>query len=57
MRWARNDPKLDPATIEVVKRVLAMSPKRNEELKVGRAPKAKKRGTKGRAVAAKPRDA
>lgn len=54
---ATRKPKLDAATIEVVKRVLELPPKRNEELKVGREPKGKKRSLKGRASASKPKDA
>ena len=43
-----NFQKLDPATLGVVKRVLAMPPKQNKEIKVGRPEKGKKRGPKGR---------
>jgi hypothetical protein len=49
--------KLDPATLDVVKRVLAMPPKKNEELKVGRPQGNKRRGPKGRASSSKPRGA
>jgi hypothetical protein len=50
-------PKLDPATLDVVKRVLAMPPKQNKDLKVGRPPKEKKRDPKGRASSSKLPDA
>lgn len=46
---------LDPATQSIVKRVLAMPPKRHDEMKVGRpAGKKKERGPKGRAASSKP---
>ena len=48
-------PKLDAATLDVLKRVLAMPPKHHEDMKVGRAtPKKKKRGAKARASFSKP---
>lgn len=48
-------PRLDPATVAVAKRVLAMPPKQNAELKVGRAggPKKKDGDAKGPAFSAK----
>jgi hypothetical protein len=48
---------LDENTVNVMKRVLAMPPKRHEEMKVGRIVGTKKRGPKDRAVSAKPRTA
>lgn len=48
-------PKLDPATLDVVKRVLSLPPKQNKDLKVGRS--RKRRGSKGRASSSKPPDA
>ncbi len=48
-------PKLDAATLDVVKRVLALPPKQNKDLKVGRPEKARK--PKGRAASSKPSDA
>ncbi len=47
--------KLDPATVAVAKRVLAMPPKRNKDLKVGRDEG--KRKVKDRAASSKPRSA
>lgn len=47
-------PKLDKATVDVVKAVLAMPPKHHDEMKVGRAPKKKEAAPKGRASSAKP---
>ena len=52
-----NASKLDPATLDVVNRVLAMPPKKNEELKVGRPRSKKKRDPKGRASSSKPHSA
>ncbi len=50
-------PDLDDATVNIMKRLLAMPPKPHDDMKVGR-PKAKKRAaTKGRAASAKPRTA
>jgi hypothetical protein len=46
---------LDPATQDIVKRVLAMPPKRHDEMKVGRPEKKKKRGPKDRASSSKRR--
>jgi hypothetical protein len=48
---------LDPATVNLVKRVLAMPPKPHEEMKVGRPANKKKRGPKARAASAKRRTA
>lgn len=48
---------LDPATVNLVKRVLAMPPKPHDEMKVGRPEKKKKRGPKARAASSKPRTA
>jgi hypothetical protein len=50
-------PDLDPGTVQIVKRLLAMPPKRHDEMKVGRPANKKKRGTKGRASSAKRRTA
>jgi hypothetical protein len=47
-------PKLDPATVKVVKQVLAMPPKHQQDMKVGRAARKKKRGPKDRASSSKP---
>lgn len=44
---------LDEATIKVMKQVLAMLPKQNKELKVGRKANKKKRGSKVRASSSK----
>ncbi len=52
-----NASKLDPATLDVMKRVLAMPPKKNEDLKVGRPQDKKRRDPKGRASSSKPRSA
>jgi hypothetical protein len=49
-------PKLDAATLDVVKRVLALPPKQNKDLRVGR-PEPEKRKPKGRASSSKPRTA
>jgi hypothetical protein len=49
--------KLDAATVQVMKKVLAMPPKLHEDMKVGRPLQSKKRGSKGRASCAKPRTA
>ena len=50
-------PDLDAATVNILKRMLAMPPKPHDDMKVGR-PKAKKgAATKGRAASAKPRTA
>ena len=46
-------PKLDAATLDVVKRVLALPPKQNKDLKVGR-PETKKHKPKDRASSSKP---
>ncbi len=55
---AKKTRELDAATLEVVKRVLAMPPKQNEELKLGRPPKRrKKRNAKSRDASSKPRNA
>lgn len=48
---------LDAATVRVMKQVLAMPPKRHEEMKIGRPANKKKRGPKDRASSAKPRTA
>jgi hypothetical protein len=53
MKEKNNTPKLDPSTLDVVKRVLATPPKKNEDLKVGR--KKKRRGAKDRAASSKRR--
>lgn len=47
-------PILDPVTVAVAQRVLAMPPKHNADLKVGRK---KKRSVKDRAASSKPRNA
>jgi hypothetical protein len=44
-------PKLDAATVEVIKRVLALPPKHHDEMKVGRPPRKKKRGRSKKAAA------
>lgn len=49
-------PKLDAATLDVVKRVLALPPKQNKDLKVGQS-ETKKRTPKPRASSSKPRTA
>lgn len=38
-------PKLDPTTLDVVKRVLALPPKQNKDLKVGKIPRVRPKGT------------
>jgi hypothetical protein len=48
---------LDAATVNVVKRMLAMPPKLHEEMKIGRPSNKKKRGPKDRASSAKRRNA
>ncbi len=48
---------LDDATVRVMKQVLAMPPKRHDEMKVGRPKKKKKRGPKDRASSSKRRSA
>jgi hypothetical protein len=48
---------LDPATVNLVKRVLAMPPKHHDEMKVGRPASKKKRGPKARASSSKRRSA
>ena len=50
-------PKLDKATITLMKRVLNMPPKVHEDMKVGGSEKKKKRGPKSRASSAKRRSA
>lgn len=51
-------PKLDEATVKVLKRMLAMPPKPHDQMKVGRpSPAKKKRAPKGRASSAKTRSA
>jgi hypothetical protein len=47
------EPKLDPATLQVLKKMLATPPKPHEDMKVGRPANSKKRGSKGRASSAK----
>jgi hypothetical protein len=54
---AAKKPKLDEATLKIVRQVLAMPPKHNVDLKLGRPAKKKKRGPKGRASSAKQRSA
>ena len=49
--------KLDADTIRVMQQVLAMPPKRHDEMKVGRPAQSKKRGPKDRASSAKRRTA
>ena len=49
--------KVDKATIEVAKRVLAMPPKHNADLKVGRGSGEEKRGAKVPASSSKPHGA
>jgi len=46
-------PKLDSATLRILKRMLAMPPKPHEDMKLGRASQSKKRGPKGRAPSSK----
>jgi len=54
----RKKPNLDAATVKVVKQVLAMPPKHQEEMKVGRQTRKKKRAApKGLAASSKPRSA
>jgi hypothetical protein len=48
---------LDDATVNVMKRVLAMPPKPHKEMKVGRPANKKKRGPKDHASSSKPRSA
>lgn len=48
-------PTLDQGTADIVKRLLAMPPKRHDEMKLGRPASKKKRGTKSRASSAKQR--
>jgi hypothetical protein len=48
---------LDAATVQVIKQVLAMPPKRHDEMKLGRTTKPKGRRPKARAASAKPRTA
>jgi hypothetical protein len=48
---------LDDATVRVMKQVLAMPPKRHEEMKIGRPANKKKRSPKDRASSSKPRTA
>jgi hypothetical protein len=48
---------LDDTTVSVIRSVLAMPPKHNEELKIGGAKKKKQRGSKARAASAKRRTA
>lgn len=50
-------PDLDPETVSVVKRVLAMPPKHHDEMKVGRPASKKKRETKARTASSKRRTA
>ena len=54
---SKKPPSLDKATAELAKRVLRLPPKAQEDLKVGRPAKEKKREPKGRASSSKPRDA
>lgn len=55
---AGKTPKLDKATTDLVKRMLAMPPKSHDEMKVGRPSQQKaKRSPKDRASSAKRRDA
>lgn len=49
---ARKKTKLDPATEELARRVLAMPPKHNDDLRVGRGKE--KRPIKDRAASSKP---
>jgi hypothetical protein len=49
-------PKLPEATLQLMRKMLAMPPKPHDEMKLGR-PQKKKRGPKGRAVSAKRRTA
>lgn len=48
---------LDDNTLDVMRRMLSMPPKRHEEMKVGRPAKKKKRGPKDRASSSKQRSA
>lgn len=48
---------LDPETVDIVKRVLALPPKRHEEMKIGRSASKKKREPKARASSSKRRTA
>lgn len=50
-------PKLDKATAELAKRVLALPPKPHGDLKVGRVAKGKRPSAQSPASSAKPRDA
>lgn len=50
---ATKQPRLDAATIKVVKQVLAMPPKPHEDMKIGRPTQKKKRGPKDRASSSK----
>jgi hypothetical protein len=53
----KKPPKLDAATLDVMKRVLAMPPKHNEDLKVGRDKKNEEGEPKAPASSSKPRSA
>jgi hypothetical protein len=48
---------LDEATVNIVKKLLAMPPKHHDEMKVGRAKSKKQRSAKGPAASAKRRTA
>jgi len=50
-------PDLDDATVNILKRMLAMPPRPHDDMKVGRPKNKKRPATKGRAVSAKPRTA
>jgi hypothetical protein len=51
-------PKLDDATIQIMRRVLSAPPKPHDEMKVGRPSAKKKKGlAKGPSASAKPRSA
>jgi hypothetical protein len=54
---ATKKPNLDAATVRVVKQVLAMPPKHQQDMKLGRPAHKKKRQTKVRASSSKPHTA
>lgn len=54
---ARKKSALDGATVNILKRMLAMPPKHHDDMKVGRPKSRTRAATKGRAASAKPRTA
>ena len=54
---ATKKPILDAATVQVVKQVLAMPPKHQQDMKVGRPVGKKRGGPKDRAFSSKPHTA